>query len=436
MKNYPKYVKNKLFSIVRQMADSLDSFVYHPGKDFTRNRKLDFSSAIKLLLSMGGNSIKKELYNFFNYDENTLTSSAFCQQRSKIKIDAFEFLLNEFNTSCDKFKTYNGYRLLAIDGSDLNIYHNPEDTDTYICHSCNSKGYNSLHLNGLYDLLNKLYLDVVTQPGKHMNEYQALADMVDRSNISENVIVIGDRGYESYNVFAHIIQKGWEFVIRCKDINSNGIATALQLPSSDEFDTNITLTLTRRQTKEIKSHPEIYRFLPQGVPFDFIDENHSSYTFSFRVIRIMISENTYETIFTNLDKSVYPSEEIKKLYKLRWGIETSFRELKYAIGLASFHSKKVAFITQEIFARLVMYNFCEMITLNVVIKKKDRKYNYQTNFTAAIDICKAFFRCPENIRPPNVEALIQKNILPIRKDRKFTRFIRRGRTISFVYRVS
>ena len=25
---------------------------------------------------------------------------------------------------------------------------------------------------------------------------------------------------------------------------------------------------------------------------------------------------------------------------MRWGIETSFRELKYAVGLTSFHSKK------------------------------------------------------------------------------------------------
>ena len=38
-------------------------------------------------------------------------------------------------------------------------------------------------------------------------------------------------------------------------------------------------------------------------------------------------------ITTNLPKEDFPVEEIKKVYAMRWGIETSFRELKYAIGL-------------------------------------------------------------------------------------------------------
>lgn len=43
---------------------------------------------------------------------------------------------------------------------------------------------------------------------------------------------------------------------------------------------------------------------------------------------------------TNLDRTEFPLEEIKELYNKRWGIETSFRELKYAIGLNALHSKK------------------------------------------------------------------------------------------------
>lgn len=45
-------------------------------------------------------------------------------------------------------------------------------------------------------------------------------------------------------------------------------------------------------------------------------------------------------IITNLDQSDFSMNDIKKLYQLRWGIETSFRELKYAIGLTSFHARK------------------------------------------------------------------------------------------------
>ena len=47
------------------------------------------------------------------------------------------------------------------------------------------------------------------------------------------------------------------------------------------------------------------------------------------------------------------------LYTKPWGIETSFRELKYAVGLVNFHAKKQEYIIQETFARLIMYNFAE-----------------------------------------------------------------------------
>ena len=121
---------------------------------------------------------------------------------------------------------------------------------------------------------------------------------------------------------------------------------------------------------------------------------------------------------------------------MRWGIETSFRELKYAIGLISFHSKKVEHITQEIFARLVMYNFCELITMHVVIQQKQTKHSYQVNFTRAIQVCRYYFKCLNDISPPDVEALIRKNILPIRDGRKDPRKVKAKAVVSFLYRVA
>ena len=78
-------------------------------------------------------------------------------------------------------------------------------------------------------------------------------------------------------------------------------------------------------------------------------------------------------VVTNLDKKDFPSELLKQLYAKRWGIETSFRDLKYTIGLLHFHSKKVEHILQEIYARLIMYNFSELITSHVIIEKKKQK---------------------------------------------------------------
>ena len=76
----------------------------------------------------------------------------------------------------------------------------------------------------------------------------------------------------------------------------------------------------------------------------------------------------------SLRKMCQPILTTSQLYALRWGIETSFRDLKYTIGMLDFHSKKVMCIQQEIYAHLIMYNFAEMITSHVVIEKKQRKY--------------------------------------------------------------
>jgi hypothetical protein len=121
---------------------------------------------------------------------------------------------------------------------------------------------------------------------------------------------------------------------------------------------------------------------------------------------------------------------------MRWGIETSFRDLKYTVGLTNFHAKKQEHITQEIFARIIMYNYAEMITSHVIISQKDTQYAYQVNFSVAVLVCKRFLRPSADMPPPDVEALIRKNILPVRPDRAFRRNIRSKSSVSFVYRVA
>ena len=84
MFNYSKIVKYKLTSIIKEMGESTELFVKNAGKDFTRNRKLTFEYVINLLLSMGGNSIYRELLEYFKYDSKTATSSAFGSMRTPV----------------------------------------------------------------------------------------------------------------------------------------------------------------------------------------------------------------------------------------------------------------------------------------------------------------------------------------------------------------
>lgn len=54
---------------------------------------------------------------------------------------------------------------------------------------------------------------------------------------------------------------------------------------------------------------------------------------------------------------------------MRWGIETSFRDLKYTLGLVNLHGKRDAFAEQEIWAALTMFNFTSRIVREAVVKQ-------------------------------------------------------------------
>lgn len=435
MINNPETLKHWLQTIIGKMQKSPSEFVKNPDKDFTRNRKLSFEKVMLTLISMGGGSISKELLDAGSYNAKIPTTSAFVQQRDKILPYAFEYLFREFTQSCSSTKKHKTYRLLAIDGTVLHTPTNSKDADTHYPNVSGKRGYNLMHLNALYDLISRLYVDALVQPHRNLNESKALTDMVDRSPIEDHTILMADRGYESYNNFAHLQRKGWKYLIRAKDIKSSGILSGLTLPQTLEFDVNVNLILTKKKTNETKRHPEVYKILGKNTTFDFLEQENSRYfPMSFRVLRIKLSDDSYETVITNLPVDEFSSKEIKQFYSMRWGIETSFRKLKYAVALAAFHGKKREYTEQEIFAKLIMHNFIEMIITHTTISKAKTKYTYQVNFTLATQFCREFLRL--HISPPHLEALISKHVCPIRSCRNFPRKMRPKTLISFLYRIA
>ena len=439
MSSQIQVVKEKLDAAVKQLCDTSWMFVKDPSRDFTRDRKLPFREVISVLLSMEGGSLTGELLRYFGCSQHTASSSAFIQQRQKLNEFAFPSLFDLFVKNTDKERLYKGYRLLAADGSDIQIPTNQQETDTYFPGSNGQAPYSLLHLDAVYDLLLHTYVDAAVCGRQNSDERGILCKMVDRSFV-EKALIIADRGYESFNLMAHIQEKGWRFLVRIRD---TGIFSPLDLPETEEFDLFVDLSLTRKQTNEVKllfRDRNHYRLIPASHTFDYLPKKihkHEPavfYKLPFRIVRFRITDNTYETVVTNLNSVEFPPDELKKLYNMRWGIETSFRELKYTVGLLHFHAKKVEHICQEVFARLIMYNFSELITSSVVISKADSKYAYKANFSVAVHICRQFFL--GNVSPPQVEALIRRFVSPVRPGRCTPRKMTDKRAVSFIYRVA
>lgn len=439
MSNHAAKIKKKLFDLIHEMGAVPWLFAKEAKCDFTRKRKLPFEKLMATLIGMGGGTLTTELLEQFKCSPETVSSSAFIQQREKLLPEALEFLFHEFTSACAKPKLYRGYRLLAVDGSEIQIPTNPRDLDSYLSGSATQPPYNLLHLDGVYDLCSHLYVDVLVHGKCTYGENEALAKMVDRSPISQPTILMADRGYEAFNTIAHIERKGWYYLIRIKDINRRGILHGMSLPDTPEFDENINYILTKKQTTQVKelvrNNPGLYHWIPSTVKFDFLDlRTNIFYPMSFRIVRFPISDHSYEAVITNLPANQFPVEELKKLYALRWGIETSFRHLKYTLGLLNFHSKKTEYIIQEIFAKLIMYNFTEMITSHVIVQCKSRKYTYQAAFSAAVHICRQFLR--NSVAPSFVEAAILKHIVPIRPGRSRPRYRSKEFHFGFSYRIT
>lgn len=437
MVNFIETLKGNLKSIIAKMSETKELFVKQPEKDFTRKRKLPFEEVVSVVVSMGGNSIRKELFETYDYDADTATSSAFIQQRDKIEPYTFKYLFNNLAGSFDNPNLYKGFRVLAVDASDVHTPTNPDDKETHIKCQPTDKGYNVFHLNALYDLQNRVYMDAIVKNKSEANERQVLIELVKDSTIDGNVIVTADRGYENYNTFAHIERKGWNYVIRVKDIDSNGVISYLNLPKCGEFDITLHRILTRKGTKEVRDNPDVYRKVPGHAAFDFLNEENLFYAIELRVVRFMLPDGSYKAVVTNLPEESFTSDEIKYVYSLRWGIETSFRKLKHTVGLLNFHSKKRDLILQEIYARLTMYNFVEMAASHAVISKGRKQHSHKVNFTAALLACRRFLRICGNISSYDIEALICKNTVPIRPDRdKYPCKPKFRSAVCFVYRVA
>ena len=436
METYMEKLKTKLNDLIHEMSAHHWLYVSDPIRDFSRTRKLPFEKVLALLVSMGGGSLRNELIDHFHCSADMASAPAFVQRRAQLLPEALEYLLHRFTEETAGERLYKGCRLLAVDGSDLQIFADPNDPDSYYPGANGQKHYSLLHINAVYDLLSRTYQDILIQKGRKANENHALVQMTERSPFSK-AILIADRNYEAYNGIAHIEKKGWKYLIRIRD--TAGMISPFHFAPDCDLDVWKTITLTRKQTNAFKKmkadDPARYRCLPNSSPFDYIDlHDNKYYDLNIRFVRFQISEDTYETVITNLNEDEFSAAEIKHLYNLRWGIETSFRELKYTIGMKQPVSKKAEYIFQEIFARCLMYNFCELVTSHVAIHYQSEKYVYQTNFSSAVHICKLFLR--GIVAPPDAETNISRNLVPVRPNRKAPRNANRPRFNGFLYKVA
>lgn len=429
-------VWNRFNQIVNSVANNVQCYCTDPVSDFSRRRLLAPETLIRLLVFSESKSIPSELCSFFT--EAVPSASAFCQQRAKLHPEALRRVFLQTAAACsDALKTYNGWSLIACDGSSVNIPDNAADSDTLCQVAGTQETYNQLHLNAIFDCLSDVFYDCSIDTSKKTGEARALIKMIRAGNFPKKSIFIADRGYENYELIAECLETDQKFVVRLKDIHSNGILSGLDLPD-EAFDRQVRRILTRRQASDVKQNPGLYRHLPWNLGFSRLPPGgETDYELNFRVVRFQLEDGTWECLATNLDPEEFPSEKLIEIYHFRWNEETGFRKLKYTAGLLSFKSRKRANIEQEIYGRMALFNLNSLLILlteRMSTEKNERKFQYKSCFATALTNLREFFK--RRIDGKELVLRIKKYLVPIRPDRKIARIRRNKSVVSFNYRAS
>ena len=181
-------VKKKLCDVINRIAEA------YRKEQSLRKSKLSIRETIHILIGAEGGSLAKELHRA----DIDVTPAAISQRRAQISPETFRDVFQRFNASCEDSGNFRGYRLLAVDGTSVNIPRNPK-APSFVQNESAPNGYNQLHLNPLYDLCNKIFYDALIQPEPQKDEIGALIEMIKRNHFSEKTIIIADRGCESYD---------------------------------------------------------------------------------------------------------------------------------------------------------------------------------------------------------------------------------------------
>ena len=422
MRITPAIAKRKLDTAISAISGVSWLYSKDPDSDFTRERKLPVDTLLRLLLKFSGKSLQSELSAYYLPLERTYqtvpTKSAFTQQRQKLLWEGCYSLFRSFTDSLPYLKLFDGYRLLACDGSTVQIPRNENETDFSVKTREDCRSFNQLHINGLFDVLNRIYADAVVDPGWCRRESAALITMVNHLDHPESAIILADRGYEGYNTIAHLIESMANFVIRAKDLDSNGFLHTLHLPPDGELDIDVSKILTNSRA-QVFQNDDRYVWIHRRS-FDLWDSS-GTYPIQFRLVRFMLADGSYECLVTNLPREKFPPGKLKKLYHLRWGVENAYRDLKYPVDLLHFHGKSAQSVLQELFCSLTMFNYCAYLCVHADIlhMHKRTKYRYKVNFANAVGPCRSYLH--GSISEMELLERLRLAPTPIRPDRHVPR---------------
>lgn len=414
--------------------------------NFIRDRVLNFPVLVLFLINLVKKTLQVSLNEFCSaIDILNVTKQAFSKARKKLSFNAFILmnnkLLEEFYSD-NVIKTWQGFRLLAVDGSDIQLPQNEELKATFS--TANNQTGETLvmaKISYAYDVLNLITLDAKIDR-LHTSERDLAVEHIEtikklRQDPTRDLYLY-DRGYPSLGLlFYHDVEKK-DYVMRCT--TSSLLKKVKVAFDQGETDTNIRLNASDANYDQIKE-------LKKRTPF----LNRKNACIDVRMVVVTLSTGEKEVFLTSLlDQNNYPTIMFKDLYHKRWCAEENYKWHKGTLQLENFAGQTELSVLQEFYASVLTANMASILIEEAQEElveeqmarhplQKKLKYDYKINRNIAVptlktQLLKGLFDPETNfdLLCKSLKSNLKRSICPIRPDRSFRRTkkgaIKNGRT--------
>lgn len=271
-----------------------------------------------------------------------VSKSAAAQARQRLGSDPLKWLFDHSarHWSGQDRQTYifKGLQLFAMDGTTLRTHDTAENRDHFGA-QCYSSGAIASYPQVRGVTLTALPTHIVHSAafGPYgINEMQYAKQLI--ADVPDESLTVFDRGFLSAEILCALTQHGMDrhFIIPAK---SN---TRWEVVEGDDNDCIVRMRVSPQARAKCVELPEFWEA---------------------RAITILDRQARKRVLLTSLrDRRRYKPGDIAKCYERRWGIETSYRELKQTmLGTAlTLRSKTKDGVYQEIWGTLIAYNLIRL----------------------------------------------------------------------------
>ena len=271
----------------------------------------------------------------------------------------------------EDYKTYKGYRLLAVDGSEIELQHGEAIREEFGRVFLNKESINAAKSVVVYDLLNELVIDAKLNPYNSSERASAVRQLrrIKTEGKARKDIVVADRGFPSLELFMELLLMDYDFVMRYS--KRNFVKETQALLKSKENDLEIEVSLSDFNKR--KKNPRIKELLDEGFPEKL----------KLRIVKVKLPNGEDEYLITSvLDKKKLTVEDLGEIYNLRWNEELYFDFQKNIMEVENFTGKSVETIKQDYYCAILVGNLHTLIIEDAQEEvdketKKNKKLKYE-----------------------------------------------------------